>query len=174
MRRLLLLRHAKAEPAGNGPDFDRGLAGRGLSNARAMGAYIAEHALLPDFAAVSPARRTVETWELVAAELKAPCKPVFDARLYGASEETLLAVVRAIPAKHQSAMLVGHNPGLERLAQVLAGAGSKRARQTMDEKFPTAALAVIDFDIEDWRRAAPEQGVLKLFVTPASLAAADK
>ncbi len=170
MRRLVLLRHAKAEPAGSGPDFDRALAGRGIPNARAIGAHMAKHGLVPDYAAISPARRTVETWELVATELNAALNPVFDPRLYGASEQTLLSAVHAIPAKFECAMIVGHNPGLEQLAQTLIGTGPKHALPTIDEKFPTAAFAVIDFELPGWKRVAPAKGVLKPFVTPASIA----
>jgi phosphohistidine phosphatase len=168
MRRLMLFRHAKAEPAGNGPDFDRALAGRGVGDARKIGAYIEEHGLVPDFAAVSPARRALETWRAAIREFSAP-EPVLDSRLYDASEETLLRIVHEIPAARKNAVIVGHNPGLERLAHRLAGRGDRRALRAMHEKFPTAALAVIDFEIEAWKRAAPGAGVLKIFVTPAIL-----
>jgi phosphohistidine phosphatase len=169
MRRLLLLRHAKAEPAGNARDFDRALAPRGRADARAMGGYIAAHGLSPDFAVVSPARRTVQTWELMAAAFASPCPPKYEPRLYDASEEALLAAVQAIPAARPTAMLVGHNPGFERLAALLAGRGARRDLDRMHEKFPTCALAVIDFDIDRWKDAAPTKGTLISFVTPASL-----
>jgi phosphohistidine phosphatase len=169
MRRLLLLRHAKAEPAGHGPDFDRALAERGRKNARALGAFLEKKGLAPAYACVSPARRTMETWECIADALSAACRPAIDPQLYGASERTLLAAVHAVAARHKSAMLLGHNPGLARLALILAGSGEERELQAMHEKFPTCALAVLDFDIADWRRVLPEGGTLKCFMTPASL-----
>jgi phosphohistidine phosphatase len=169
MRRLMILRHAKTEPSGHGPDFDRMLSGRGPANARAIGAYMKTHGYEPDFAAVSPARRAVETWEEIAAELAAAPKAVFDSRIYEASENTLLAVVHGIPRPCKSALLVGHNPGFALLANLLAGSGGKQARERLAEKFPTAALAVIDFDVKDWKDALPGEGKLREFVTPADL-----
>ncbi len=165
MRRLMILRHAKAEPAGSGPDFDRALAGRGPANARGIGAYMKKHGLETDFAAVSPARRATETWEEVAAELAEAPKAVFDPRLYGASENTLLAVIHAIPRQYKRALLVGHNPGFEILADMLAGSGSKPAIERLADGFPTAALAVIDFDVAHWKDIVPGAGVLRYFVT---------
>jgi phosphohistidine phosphatase len=169
MRRLMILRHAKTEPAGHGPDFDRALAGRGPANARAIGAYMKSQGYDPDFAAVSPARRAVETWEKIAAELAKPPRAVFDPRIYNASENALLAVVHGIPRPHKSAVLVGHNPGFALLADMLAGSGSRQARERLAEKFPTAALAIIDFDAGDWKDVLPGEGRLREFVTPADL-----
>lgn len=173
MRRLMILRHAKAEPAGSGPDFDRALAGRGPADARAVGRYMRKHDFKPDFAAVSPARRAAETWEEAAAELAAPpkaaIKAVFDPRIYGASENALLAVIHAISRPCKSALLVGHNPGFELLADMLVGGGDRQARERLAGKFPTAALAVIDFDVSSWRDVMPGEGKLVDFVTPADL-----
>ena len=169
MHRLMILRHAKTEPAGHGPDFDRALAGRGPANARAIGAYMKAHGFEPGFTAVSPARRAIETWEAAAAELPSTPKAVFDPRLYGASENALLAVIHAIPSQYKSALLVGHNPGFEILADMLTGSGNKRMREQLAKGFPTAALAVIDFDIKDWKDVIPGEGMLRQFVTPADL-----
>jgi phosphohistidine phosphatase len=169
MRRLLLLRHAKAEPAGNRPDFDRTLADRGRRNARSIGGFIAREGLAPAFAVVSPASRTVETWKVIQAQLPS-VEATIDPRLYGASEATLLSAVHSLPAKYKSAMLIGHNPGLARLALILAGSGGKRELRAMYEKFPTCAFAVLDFDIADWKDAMPGGGMLKYFVTPKDLA----
>lgn len=169
MRRLMILRHAKAEPAGSGPDFDRALAGRGPANARNLGVYMKKHGLEADFAAVSPARRAAETWQEVAAELAAPPKAVFDPRIYGASENALMALIHAIPKQYERAILVGHNPGFEILADLLAGSGGKQMRERLAEGFPTAALAVIDFNTARWKDVVPGEGVLRDFVTPAGL-----
>lgn len=169
MRHLMILRHAETEPAGQGPDFDRALSGRGPADARATGAYMKTHGFAPDFAAISPARRAVETWEIVAAELAAAPSAIFDPRIYEASDNTLLAVVHTIPRPCKSALLIGHNPGFALLANLLAGSGNRLARERLAEKFPAAALAVIDFDIKDWKDALPGGGRLREFVTPAKL-----
>ena len=96
MRRLLLLRHAKAErlqPGGR--DQDRVLAARGRVAAKTLGAYLARHAFIPDRAMVSTAARTRETWTLLAAAMGQAPPASFEERLYDASPETILQAVKA-------------------------------------------------------------------------------
>jgi phosphohistidine phosphatase len=163
MRRLLLLRHAKTEPAGDGPDFDRALTAEGRAGARAMGAFMAERKITPDFAAISPARRAAKTWELARANLSTPCDEVIDPRLYDASARQILKVCQGIAARYRAAVVIGHNPGLEALALALTG-NALRADARYRDKFSPGALAVIDFDVADWNELDPGKGVLALFV----------
>ena len=168
MRRLLLLRHARAEPAGGGSDFDRALTAEGRADARTVGAFMAERKISPGFAAMSPARRAAKTWELARANLSTPCDEVVDPRLYDASAGQLLEVCRGIAARHWSAVLIGHNPGLEALALVLTGNALRTDARYIREKFSPGALVVIDFDVTDWSEIDPGKGVLAFFATPAS------
>jgi phosphohistidine phosphatase len=168
MRRLILLRHARAEPAGDGPDFDRALTAEGRADARAMGAFLAERGISPDFAAMSPARRAAKTWELARANLSTPCDEAVDPKLYDASAGQLLEVCRRIAARYRVAVLTGHNPGLEALALVLTGNALRNDARYIREKFSPGALAAIDFDVADWNELDPGKGVLALFATPAS------
>ncbi|MFE4950392.1 SixA phosphatase family protein [Leifsonia sp. NPDC056665] len=120
-RTLILLRHAKSDWSGALPDVDRPLADRGHAQAPLAGRWLASRAGVIDLAIVSPAVRARETWELVSAEL-APAPPVlFDERVYAASADQLLAIVREAPADVRTLILVGHNPGMEQLASLLAG-----------------------------------------------------
>lgn len=120
-RTLILLRHAKSDWSGALPDVDRPLAERGHAQAPLAGRWLASHAGTIDLAVVSPARRARETWELVSAEL-VPAPPArFDERVYAASADQLLAIVREAPADVRALILVGHNPGMEQLASLLAG-----------------------------------------------------
>ena len=169
MRRLMLLRHAKSAWPANTADRDRPLATRGREAAPLMGRYLAEELLLPDLVLISPAKRTAETWELVKPML--PEKPAtqFEARIYEASRERLLAVVQEVEPSVRTLLMIGHNPGFEELASKLASHGDRYAAARMAQKYPTAGLAVLDFDIEDWRDLAPRSGRLDRFVTPASL-----
>jgi phosphohistidine phosphatase len=119
-RTLILLRHAKSDWSGSVPDIDRPLAERGRAQAPLAGRWLAGHADRIDLAVVSPAKRARETWDLVSAQL-APAPPVrFDERVYAASANRLLDVVRGIPDEARTALLVGHNPGIEELATLLA------------------------------------------------------
>ena len=86
--------------------------------------------------------------------------------LYEAAAAGLHAIVRALPDAAPSVMLVGHNPSLADLANHLAGSGATSDVARMAAKFPTAGLAVLEFDIDRWRDAAPGSARLARFVTP--------
>ncbi len=119
-RTLILLRHAKSDWAGTSPDAERPLSERGLSQAPLAGQWLAEHIDAIDLALVSPAQRTRETWQLVAAQLS-PVPPArFDDRIYAASVDELLDVVTTVPDDVRTLLLIGHNPGMEQLASLLA------------------------------------------------------
>jgi phosphohistidine phosphatase len=173
--RLLLLRHAKAEKAeGAMRDRDRRLNERGCSDASLIGAYLAHHELIPDLAVVSAAQRTRETWECVAAALPAAPAASFDERLYNAGAEAILAVLKGTKPKVGSLLVVGHNPGMHEAARLLIASGDVEQRERLNEGLPTSGLAVIDFAGQDWRKLHAHGGRLERFVTPRSLAAADR
>lgn len=171
--RLLLLRHAKSEKAEPGmSDRDRALNARGRSDAPRIGAYLAHHALRPDRALVSDARRTRETWERVAKALPAPPPAGFEAALYNAGPEAILDVIRKSPRSARSLLVIGHNPGLHDAARLLIASGDVVARERLNEGLPTAGLLVIDFAGNDWQKLHPRSGRLERFITPRSLKAA--
>jgi phosphohistidine phosphatase len=170
MRRLILLRHAKSDWATPGaPDHARALAPRGRTTAPRIGAYMAHHALLPDLVVCSTAARARQTWDLVAAELPGDIPVTYDRRIYETAAEDILEVVRHARADVHVLLLVGHNPGLRDLAELLIASGDLEARQRLLEKLPTAGLAVIDFPVDDWRKLHPQAGRLDRFVTPRTL-----
>jgi phosphohistidine phosphatase len=174
MRRLLLLRHAKAERSvPGGRDEERVLTDRGRTDAAKLGAYLLRHGLVPDLTLVSSAARTRETWHQAAAAFEHVPSTQFEERLYGAPPDTILQVIRETAPKVTTLLVVGHNPGLHEAAIMLVAAGDIDARQRLNEQFPTAALAVIEFAIPDWRRLHAQGGRLEHFVLPRSLAAAD-
>jgi len=165
MRRLVILRHAKAVPHGAAPDFDRVLASRGLEDAAAVGRYLADEQILPDLALVSPALRTRQTWETAAPSL-GDTDVRFEDAIYDASPAALLHLVRQAPAAVRTLILVGHNPGTAQLARDLVGHGDRYAFARLRTKFPTAALAVLDFATDDWSSVGHGGGRLDRFVTP--------
>jgi phosphohistidine phosphatase len=170
MRRLLLLRHAKSDwSVGGQRDIDRALAERGRKVAPLMGDYLARHRLRPDRIVVSSARRTRETCDLILPAFKDVPPVAFEPRIYEAPPKALLEVVRASAVDAHSLMVIGHNPGIQELASLLMAQGDIRARQSLLEKFPTAALAVIDFPIDRWSDIAPHTGRLDRFITPKML-----
>ena len=172
MRRLLLLRHAKAErlqPGGN--DCDRVLAERGCADALKIGAYMVRHAFMPDLAVVSSSVRTRQTWDQLAAAFQDIPPAKFEDRLYEASPQAMIEVIRETAPRVGTLLLIGHNPGLQELAAILIGAGDVDARQRLKEDFPTSALAVVNFALEDWSQLHRGAGRLEHFVTPRSLTA---
>jgi phosphohistidine phosphatase len=169
MLTLFLLRHAKS--AWDDPslgDFDRPLAARGERAAPAMARYMRSAGLQPDLVLCSAARRTRDTWALMAGTLGQP-RTIYQEELYEADANRLRACIRRSQTEAPRLMLVGHNPGLQSLAVGLIGSGDPADKAAIAEKLPTAALTVIEFDIEAWHDMAPASGRLALFMTPKRL-----
>jgi phosphohistidine phosphatase len=170
MRRLILLRHAKSDwSAANVPDRNRGLAPRGCESAPKVGCYMARHGLVPDLVMCSAAARARQTWELVARAFADPPAVSCEERLYDAGAETVLDVIKATSRNVHILLVVGHNPGLRDLAELLIAAGDVNVRQRLLEKFPTSSLAVIDFPVDNWARLHPKSGRLDRFVAARTL-----
>jgi phosphohistidine phosphatase len=173
MRRLLLLRHSKAERGVPGvSDQERRLTREGEADARTMGLYIARHRFVPERALVSPATRTRDTWARASAALQGLPAGDFEPRIYDATPGTLLSVIQSAPADIQTLILIGHNPGLHELAILLIASGDVDLRERLREKFPTSGLAVIDFPAAAWADLHPRSGRLECFVSPKTIAAA--
>jgi len=167
MRRLLLLRHAKAERlTAGGRDVDRVLAGRGRSDAKTLGAYLARHRPIPDCAVVSPSARTRETWALVAAAFAKTPAVRFEERLYDASPRAILDVVKQTADDIGTLLVIGHNSGLQELATMLTASGDVEARERLGREFPTSALATISLAAASWSGVHARGGRLEHFVTP--------
>ena len=138
MRRLILLRHAKAEASSRtGEDIDRPLTGRGVGDARLIGYALADAGFAPDVARVSDARRAVQTWQ-AASEAFPGAAVEFDRRLFNADANTLLAA--AEEAGDGTVMVVAHNPGMHQLVMTLARGSHDISHAARG--FPPAAAAV--------------------------------
>lgn len=157
MKRLSLLRHAKAErESPDGSDFGRPLNERGRGDATRIGEEMRRLGLRFDLVLASPARRVAETVEQ-AGELA----PIFELRIYEASSRQLHDLVRSTDGDVESLLMVGHNPGFEQLAAQLTANG------IVD--FPTAALAEIELPADQWSDVEMGSGRLTRFVTPKQL-----
>jgi phosphohistidine phosphatase len=168
-KRLILFRHAKSDWREGLEDHERPLADRGKKAAPVMGAYLEKNRLAPDLALVSTARRAQETWARASRALKGEV-PVRNMRdIYMAEPAQLLDVVHGIGPEIRTLLIVGHNPGLEDLAKLLMKEGGGEAGLRLMQKFPTAAIAVLSFDIRNWKDIAAASGSLDRFVTPKSL-----
>ena len=174
MKRLLLLRHAKAVP-GNAKTGDHGrpLAERGRVDAQRMGAEMQHRGFVPQTVLCSTARRTVETWDGVSPELGSKPQIEFLGELYLAPAEAIIQLLRSRHPRAETVLVIGHNPGMEDCAAVLLGEPGQEddaaLRERLGEKFPTCALAVLDFEIDNWSELRGGTGLLQDFVRPKDL-----
>jgi phosphohistidine phosphatase len=148
---LILLRHAKSDWSGDRADVDRPLTKRGRRQAPEAGQWLAAHAGRIDLAVVSTAERARVTWDLASAELGERPETRHDEEAYAASVGGLLDIVRSLGEELGTVVLVGHNPGLEGLAETLIGDWVP---------LPTSAIAVIELD-GPWRSAGRAPGLLR-------------
>lgn len=133
-RTLVVIRHAKSDWSVPVGDSDRPLAPRGRRQAPPIGRWLAEHVDPPGLAVVSPAARTTQTWELVAAELPEPPPARFEPLAYTFAGDELADLVARLPEDTRTVVLVGHNPAVEELVETLTGRWVA---------MPTAAVAVV-------------------------------
>lgn len=162
-RTLILMRHAKSSWDNDDADIDRPLSGRGRRDARAAGSALVELGLTPDVVLLSPAARATQTWDGVR-DGGVTCEDVRTlGDLYDHDADTILAAIRQTGSAASTVLAIGHSPTL--LEAVCQAAQRENTKQwfALDTKFPTAAIAVIEFD-GDWADARP--GTLTAFVVP--------
>lgn len=164
-RRIVLLRHAKADwPQVS--DHERPLAERGRKDAPVAGRRLAETGIAFDLALCSTAARTRETWKLAVHELPHRPRTVYEERLYEATLGDLLALLNETPDEVTNLLVIGHNPGMEALADALTGRAEGDALARMTQRgFPTAALAVIGFS-GSWKSLEHGVGTLLEYWVP--------
>ncbi|MFC4563989.1 SixA phosphatase family protein [Nocardiopsis mangrovi] len=149
-RRLVILRHARAEHGFTGPDHDRTLTQGGRVQAVDAGGRLALGGLVPDHVICSTAVRTRETLDAVLGEL--PTRPTveYEGSAYSADLDTVFGLINAVDPEVGTLLLVGHNPTMADLASAF-----------MDDpgliSFPPASIAVVDLEVE-WLYAAPGTG----------------
>lgn len=168
MKTLTLLRHAKSgwdDPVSR--DFDRPVNARGKRASEVMGKWLKDQGVVFDLIIGSPAIRVVETIEHLAIGYGEAMTPNWDKRIYLASAEDLLEVIQGAPDSADRVLIVGHNPGFEDLALMLVpDVAGDEARDAVEEKYPTAALAEISFDVGHWADVRAGEGRLVWFKRP--------
>jgi len=171
MKTLILLRHAKSGWDDPGlRDFDRPLNAKGQRAAALVGRNLRAMGLSFDRVLASPAVRVVETIDHAGRGYGGDLAPDYDRRLYLAAPGTLLDIVHALPDAIATALVVGHNPGLEDLVLALVSPESdQRLRDDVEAKFPTASVAVLTFATDHWADVAASRAALTHFVRPRDL-----
>ena len=167
MKILGLLRHAKSDwEESDKRDFDRGLNERGCRGAQLIGEHIRKHGVKWERLLASPAERV----KVTLAEARPGPAPQWDERLYLASTDAIADVLREQGGDADAVLISGHNPGLGDM--VLELVSPKQENDLFDEakvKFPTAAYAVFELDIEEWSDLRAECGKLVHFARPRDL-----
>lgn len=162
MKRLLLMRHAKAVQAADPlADNARPLMERGERDARRIGERLRQHLTRPNLIIASPATRAVRTAQLVANALEyPPADIVLERELYLAEPATLLEVIAGQDPKLESVLVVGHNPGLTELVDALLPTFAV-------DDLPTAALVAIHYDdLTTWAGLGAAAGRLAYYDFP--------
>ena len=155
VKRLGLLRHAKSSWEDTDlRDFDRGLNARGRKGAALMGRHIGRQGITWDVLIASPAQRVRQTLESALPAMASDLPVIWDERLYLANVPAMLDVLRHVQGDPDNVLLAGHNPGLQDMLFELIPDGSQD--QAFDEavrKFPTAAFAILELNIDNWADA---------------------
>lgn len=165
LKTLLLMRHGKSDWAASfATDHERPINRRGRRASAAMGAWLSGIGAQPEVVVSSSAIRARTTAEraILAGGFDAPL--TIEPAIYEASARDLVEVVVALPAEAETAMLVGHEPGMSSLIALLTGASVR---------FPTAALARIDLEVESWEATRPMSGTLAWLQLPRQLNGGD-
>jgi phosphohistidine phosphatase len=166
VRQLTLLRHAKSSWADSRlSDHDRPLANRGLRDAPRMGRRLEARGIAVDLMLTSTAVRARQTAELVDAALsRSPHAIREEPRIYLASPGELLEVLSAVEDVINALVLVGHNPGLTQLANLML-------RDLALPNLPTAGVVAVDCDIDSWSAIASARFSLRFYDYPKNTAA---
>ncbi|TGL61008.1 SixA phosphatase family protein [Leptospira sarikeiensis] len=164
MKEIHLIRHSKSDWSDNNlKDKERPLSKRGRKNARFLAKYLHKISFKSDLILVSPSVRTSETLKVIRSFQTITKDVQFINEIYEADHSDLLRILRGLPLKVVSVVLIGHNPGLEDLTNYLLYGGSK---DSIFEKFPTSSFVSLIFDKNDWADLSSETCKLKRFWTP--------
>lgn len=156
MKKLLLIRHAKATHESGYVDFDRPLKPSGMQDAVLMATLLKGQLQIPQIIITSPALRTKTTAEIFANQFKLPA-PGEDKRIYEASENTWVKVINGLPDEYDYIGVIGHNPGISQILYYLT---------SQLKEMPTCAVAIITFENDTWQSISEEDGKLTHFDSP--------
>jgi phosphohistidine phosphatase len=156
MKKLLLIRHAKATHESGYVDFDRPLKQSGMQDSVLMATLLKGQLQIPQIIITSPALRTKTTAEIFANHFKLSA-PAEDKRIYEASENTWVKVINSLPDEYDFIGIVGHNPGISQILYYLT---------SQLKEMPTCAVAIVTFENDTWQSISEEDGKLVHFDSP--------
>lgn len=165
VKKLFLVRHAQASETEQGSkDFDRFLTRNGQREAVHAGLFLKRHDKKPDLIVASNARRALATATIIAEQLDYPVEEILEEpEMYEASVRILLRIINELDVNCQQVMLVGHNPGLSYLAELLTD-------DLVGNMLP-GSLAEIHFSGDSWKEVSQRTGSLVLYKSPQEMEA---
>lgn len=173
MRQLFLLRHGLAQAHSRTGDAGRPLMAKGRAQTQHVAAYLSAQNYRPAYALVSPAQRTMETFHVLDDALASVSQHNISmdqsARLYNAEPDIILDEIHSLDDKYESALIIGHNPGISEVALLLARANHTSAHEFMARGFSPSDMAIIDFDVAHWRDIKTDTGQLVDFMIAARI-----
>ena len=160
-RRLIVIRHAKAEPFAS-TDHERRLTDRGRDAARDLGEHLRDRGIRPDYAVVSSAARTRDTWAAISEVLEeagaTPGPVSFDDTVFTGSPDVVMEALRAVPEDARTVVFLGHNPTAAYLCHLLDdGAGDPASVSGLLQGFPPGALCLLEVAVT-WTDLGAETG----------------
>ncbi|TSD66128.1 histidine phosphatase family protein [Inquilinus sp. KBS0705] len=156
MKKLLLIRHAKATHESGYTDFERPLTQKGFEQAELMAARLQTQGIMPQVIVASPALRTISTANVFIQALALP-QAITNKAIYDASESTLLNVIYNQPSEYDFIALTGHNPGISQVLFTLSGA---------IKEVPPCSVALIEFEAASWTELHEDSGKLTFYDIP--------
>ena len=162
MKNILVMRHAKSSwKDHNIPDHDRPLKNRGEKDAERMGKLLKQKKLIPDLILSSTAQRAKQTAKIVHDVCKCKKEIIYIKELYMAEPSNIMHAIIKNADEEKTVMVVGHNPGMEALVQILTA---------QVETLPTASIAFLTAKVKKWKDLADEKEVkLKKLWRPKDL-----
>ena len=161
MKSIIIFRHASTNHATEHQrDYDRTLTPRGIKDAEKMGSYLLEKKSKPDLLLSSSAVRARQTAEIAHTTGNWKSKFFLEPKIYGGNPYFLLDIIKQQEDIYNSICIVGHEPNFSSFIAKLTNTHIN---------FPTASMAKIDFNIEEWIRIDFEIGTLDWLTHPKDL-----
>lgn len=160
MKRIVIVRHAKAVPHGYEDDFNRDLRDSGVVDAQRVSNELKKRGVFPDRIISSPALRALKTAQIFADTLNFEKQNIRkNPEIYdGLTTDDFVEIIRTQPKEAKTVFFFGHNPDFENFAQNIL--------TKYTQEMPTCATIVIDFDVNNWEKVAPRTGMMAFQVTP--------
>jgi phosphohistidine phosphatase len=160
MKRLIIVRHAKAEQGGFDHDFSRELSDKGKTDAQKISGDLKEWNIFPDYILSSPANRALTTARIFAEELDFPKQKIIEKKglYFDCTTQEFVDLIHEIPDNHDNVFVFGHNPFVYFMAENMC--------QSFTGDMPTCSTVVIDFKIDSWKEVEPRKGNFFLHLYP--------